>query len=46
MKYGIVSIRDNKLTAMLPSEKEVQKLLKTLKKYGLEVKVELLSRCG
>ena len=46
MKCAIISIKDNKLTAMFPSEEDIQKIIKILKKYGLEVKVELLSRCG
>ena len=46
MKCAIISVRKDKVTAMLPSGKDIQRLLKALKKYGVDVKIELLSRCG
>ena len=35
-----------KITAMLHSESEIKRLLNELRKLGVEVELQLLSRCG
>ena len=45
---GMISFNPHgcKLIAMLPNEEEIRKLIEKLKEYGIDIKVELLSRCG
>jgi len=45
---GMISFNPHtcKLTAMLHSEREIKRLITELQKLGIEVSVELLSRCG
>jgi len=45
---GMISFNPHscKLIAMLRSETEVKRLITELQKLGIEVSIELLSRCG
>ena len=43
---GMISFNSCKLIAMLSNEEEIRKLIDKLREYGIDIHIELLSRCG
>jgi len=45
---GMISFNPHtcKITAMLHSESEIKRLITQLRKLGVDVEIQLLSRCG